>query len=149
MFRSLKAMFDDGIARWSSAEVATAALPLAVTALLLEIARADHTIDAAEEHAVIMAVARTCTLDAANVAELLATAGTAVDEAVSLYDFTVAINEQLSHAQKIELLECLWRVAYADGRVHHYEEYYIRKLSDLLHLSHRDFIRTKLAAGTG
>ena len=84
-------------------------------------------------------------LDAAALDSLVATAAEAVDSSVSFYDFTNVINERLTRAQKVELLEMLWRVAQADGRVDHYEEYYIRRLADLLHLSHGDFIRTKLA----
>ena len=44
-----------------------------------------------------------------------------------------------------ELLRMLWRVAYADGRLDKYEEALLRKLGDLLFLSHDDFIREKLA----
>lgn len=146
MFRSLKALFDDGIARLSSHEASIDDVPLAVAALLLEIARADQTVDAAERRAVIGAIAQICKLDGAAIDALVATAAEAVDESVSFYDFTSVANERLSRAQKIELLEMLWKVAYADGRVDHYEEYYIRRLADLLHLSHGDFIRAKLAA---
>ncbi len=144
MFRSLKALFDEGLARIHAATPSIDPMPLAVTALLLEIARADHNVDDAERRAVLAAVARFCQLDEQDLDTLVATATEAVDEAVSFYDFTVTLNERLSRAQKIELLEMLWRVAQADGRVDHYEEYYIRKLADLLHLSHADFIRAKL-----
>jgi uncharacterized tellurite resistance protein B-like protein len=44
-------------------------------------------------------------------------------------------------------LVALWQVALADGRLDRFEEYALRKLGDLLHLSHADFIQAKLAAG--
>ena len=146
MLRTLKALFEDGIARLATHEIAIDTLPLAVAALLLEIARADQLVDEVEKQAVIAAVARVCALDAEALGALLATASEAVEEAVSLLEFTAVVNQRLARAQKLELLELLWRVAYADGRLGHYEEYYIRKLADLLHLSHSDFIRAKLAA---
>ena len=46
----------------------------------------------------------------------------------------------------LEIIEYLWRVAYADAYIHKYEEYYIRKIADLLHVSHSDYIKTKLKA---
>jgi uncharacterized tellurite resistance protein B-like protein len=43
----------------------------------------------------------------------------------------------------------MWEVAYADGRVDRYEDHMIRKVADLLYLSHNDFIRMKLASRPG
>ncbi|MGE0387234.1 MAG: TerB family tellurite resistance protein [Gammaproteobacteria bacterium] len=122
------------------------AAPLAAAALLIEIARADHRCDEAERQAIVAAVGHLHALTAEDAQALVATATEAVDDAISLDGFTGVVNRQLSRAQKIRLLEALWRVAYADGRVDHYEEYYIRKIADLLHLGHSDFIRAKLVA---
>lgn len=146
MLRTLKALFDDQIARYASIDDRAHALPVAVAALLLEVSRADHEVDEAERHAVCEAVARICTVDVDELEALIVSADTAVDEAVSLYDFTSVVNARLDHAHKYELLLMLWRVAYADGRLDHYEEYCVRKIADLLHLSQRDFIRAKHAA---
>lgn len=146
MLRTLKALFEEGIARVAAADTRIDDLPLAVAALLLEVARADQEVDAHEKQAVVSAVARVCGLEPARLDTLLATASDAVEEAVSLYEFTQVVNDRFDQAQKRELLELLWRVARADGRVDHYEEYYIRKLADLLYLSHAEFIRAKLAA---
>ena len=146
MLRSLKALFDDAIAHVAG-DVATAdELPLAVTALLPEIARADHEVDARERHALVHAVAEVCAVDEHALEALVESAAIAVDEAVSFYDFTNVVNAHLDQARKYDLLVLLWRVAQADGRLDHYEEYYIRRLADLLRLSHRDFIRAKHAA---
>jgi len=146
MLKTLKALFEDQIAQYVSADDPRDALPLAVAALLMEISRADQDVDDAERHAVCEAVARICDTSADELETLLASAEEAVDEAVSLYDFTSVVNEHLDHGRKYELLLMLWRVAYADGRIDRYEEYYVRKIADLLHLSQRDFIRAKHVA---
>jgi len=146
MLRSLKALFESGFATLALDEVATHEIALAMAALLLEIARADQVVDTEEERTVVRAVARSCGVEAESIIDLLGSAQVAVDEAVSLYDFTAVINQHLPHARKLELLTWLWRVAHADGRLDRYEEYYIRKAADLLHLSHKDFIGAKLAA---
>ena len=69
-----------------------------------------------------------------------------MDESISLYDFTSEVNEKFSREKKCELVKLLWKVAYADGRVDKYEEHYIRKISDLLNLTHGDFIKAKIYA---
>lgn len=125
------------------------ALALAVAALLFEISRADDTVHEAELEAMREAIVAVCEIDAEEVKTLFAQADDAVSEAVSLYDFTSVVNEHLSAEDKFALLKMLWRVAYADGHVDRYEEYYVRKIADLLHLSQRQFIQAKLAAAEG
>ena len=142
-----EASADDAAAE-APADDAGDALPLAVTALLFEISRADHDVDARERHAIATAVAQVCDVAADDLDALMESADRAVDEAVSLYDFTSVVNEHLEHGRKYELLLLLWRVAYADGRVDHYEEYFVRRIADLLHLSQREFIRAKHEAAT-
>jgi uncharacterized tellurite resistance protein B-like protein len=43
----------------------------------------------------------------------------------------------------------MWRVAQSDAIVHKYEEHTIRRVCDLLHVSHREFIAAKLRAAEG
>ena len=50
-------------------------------------------------------------------AELLASAATRADDAVSLFEFTRSLNELLDETQKLHVLEMMWRVAHADGRI--------------------------------
>ena len=63
---------------------------------------------------------------------------------ISLYDWTSSINESYDYEQKKDLIKLLWDVAYADGRIDKYEDYTIRKISELLYVKHSDFIRMKL-----
>lgn len=63
-----------------------------------------------------------------------------------LFQFTSAINQHYSRLEKFELLKNLWRVAYADGRVDAYEEHIIRRLADLIHMPHSQFIKAKIDA---
>ncbi|MGR8918940.1 MAG: tellurite resistance TerB family protein [Gammaproteobacteria bacterium] len=149
MLRTIKQLFEQQIASLAPEDDPGAALPLAVAALLFEISRADHDVDDTERHQMAVAVASLCDTPEAEIEALLDSAGEAVHEAVSLYDFTSVVNEHFSHESKYELLLMLWRVAWADGRIDRYEDYYVRKIADLLHLSQREFIRAKHeAAGT-
>ncbi|RLW56975.1 MAG: hypothetical protein B6D69_00780, partial [gamma proteobacterium symbiont of Stewartia floridana] len=59
------------------------------------------------------------------------------------FQFTTLINKNYSYEQKIRIIESLWQVAFADRQLHHYEEHVIRRLADLIHVSHGDFISAK------
>lgn len=56
------------------------------------------------------------------------------------------LNEQLSPDQKGQVIETLWRVAYADAGKHHLEESIIRQIADLLYVPHSQFIRARVRA---
>ena len=117
---------------------------LAVATLLVEIARADFEVDASERTAIRRMLASAYGLDPGSARLLVEEAERAIEEAVSLYEFTSRLNEELSPPEKVEIIEMLWRVAFADGRLDKYEEHLVRKAADLLYVPHRRFIRAKL-----
>jgi uncharacterized tellurite resistance protein B-like protein len=65
---------------------------------------------------------------------------------VSLFDYVKVLNERLDRAGKRRLMEMLWEVAYADGRLDRYEEHLLHKLAGLLYIPDEDFIGAKLGA---
>ena len=58
------------------------------------------------------------------------------DQATSLYDFTRLINDVYSYSQKLQLVQDMWQIAFSDEQVDKYEEHLIRKVSDLIYVSH-------------
>lgn len=119
---------------------------LATAALLLEVTRADHDVCAAETALVRKALSRAFELGEAELAELIELAEVEHDAAVCLHSFTRTINDSLDNGQKSHIIELLWMVAYADGDLDSHEEHLIRKVADLLHVSHAQFIAAKLRA---
>ncbi|WP_210396139.1 TerB family tellurite resistance protein [Motiliproteus sediminis] len=120
------------------------ALKVATAALLIEASRADYRIDDTEQHAVLQGLRSRFGLEDAAIDAVLALARQEVDKSVSLYPFTRLINEHYSSEHKRRLIAMLWEVAFADGELDKYEDHYIRTVADLIHVSHSDFIRTKL-----
>ena len=119
---------------------------LAIVALLLEISRADHEIAPVERAKVLAITAELLGLEAMAADALLVQAEARVEDSISLDEFTEVVNASISPADKRRCLKAMWEVAYADGRIDQFEEYYLRKLCDLLRLSHSEFIQAKLAA---
>jgi uncharacterized tellurite resistance protein B-like protein len=119
---------------------------LAVAALLVEVLRADYQVAGDERRQVLESIRGILGLGAAQCEELLTAAEYEVDRAHDLHQFTAAINGVLPHDEKLRLVEQMWRVARADATIHKYEEHIIRRIADLLHVSHREFIAAKLRA---
>ena len=120
-------------------------LQLVTAALLVETARADFD-DAPEELELVRRlIAGHFDLDETATHDLLASASERADDAVSLYEFTRDLNERLDESRKLRVLEMMWRVAHADGRIDKHEEHLLRRVADLLHLSHADFVRLRHA----
>jgi len=119
------------------------ALRLATAALLIETARQDDSVTAVERDAMLATVGERFELGAEEAAELLRLAEQEVREATDYFQFTSLINRHFDHAQKIRVVESLWRIAGADGKVHHYEEHLVRRIAELLYLSHGEFIAAK------
>ena len=138
-----KLMSELSARRSENAEVSTRTLELATAALLFEIARADHQDDAREKAQIEEILRSDLGLREDEIDLLVEEAESAVDESVSFYEFTSALNEQLSREERVAVVRNLWRVAYADGSLDKFEEHYVRRIADLMHVSHADFIRTK------
>ena len=120
-------------------------LHLASAALLVELANADQNMDDQEQEVLLHILETRLQLDKATLQNLWDLAHAEQRGATSLYQFTSLINEAYGYKEKVQLLQYMWEVAYADGRIDRYEEHLIRKVADLLYLSHGDFIRAKLA----
>ncbi len=127
-----------------SGEAKPPSIELATAALLIEVSRADAHLDAAEKQSVVQALIEQFQLPAADIDELVRLAEDEVEEAISLYQFTRLVNENYAYEQKLQLIEAMWRVAFADGELDKYEDYLVRKVADLIYVSHTDFIRCKL-----
>lgn len=116
----------------------------AVTALLLEVMIADDEIHPDEERKAKEAI-RSVSEIGDDIDQLFDEVKLEIRDATDAYQFTKVINASASVEQKMELLKCLWRVAFADGDLDAYEDHRIRKISELLFMPHSEFIQTKLA----
>lgn len=119
---------------------------LAAAALLIEVARADFDFDDGEQRAIETLLTDTLDLQPDEIEELVRLATEESREATSLHQFTRLINETHSLEEKRRLMQQLWHVAFADGRIDRYEEQLLRRVADLLHLRHKEFMQAKHAA---
>ena len=116
----------------------------ACAALLVEIAFADKEFDETEKTSLKLALMETYAIEEADIDEIIKDAENTVAESTSLYGYTRIVNDEFEYYDKLSLLKNLWKVAYADGNLDKYEEHLIRKICDLVHISHSDYINIKL-----
>ena len=144
MLATIKQFFRDQIQKDASASGDDAhAIDVATAALMIEVMQADFDISDVEQQTIRELLQGHLQLSADELDDLFMLAEQEVVDSVSLYQFTSLVDQELEYSAKVRVIEMLWRVVYADDRLDKYEEYLMRKIADLLHISHRDFIQTK------
>ncbi len=117
---------------------------LAAAALMLEVAEADFE-HKPEEKLVLKGILKNSfNLDEKDTDTLFKLAESKYENAIDSFEFTHLINKNFSEAQKIQLIDQLWQIAYSDKHLDKYEEQVIRRVSELIYVSHKDFITSKL-----
>ena len=75
---------------------------------------------------------------------LMAEAKQELAASIDYWDFAKTINDNYSTDEKLEIIEGLWQIVFADDHMNRYENYLMHKLSTILRLSHDQLIDAKL-----
>ena len=121
-------------------------IEIACAVLLCEVMRADHVFTENEQDELSIILTKQFNLSGQEVETILVQAFELSENATDFYQFTSKLNQHYSLDERIKIVTLLWQVAYADGELANIEEHIIRKIADLLHLRHSEYIATKIAA---
>ncbi len=143
MLTKISAFFQS-LAEPADNQTPVVSLEIACSVLLCEVMLADGQLDNAEQTQLNEILTSQFNLSNEEAEEIIKHALLLRESATDFFQFTSKINENYSLEQRIKMLELLWQVAYADGELASIEEHIIRKIADLLHLRHSEFIQTKL-----
>ncbi len=113
-------------------------LQLALTALLVEAAYSDNQFDDAERGVIAQLIERRFDLSKSEACALLSAGEREANRSTELFHLTRIINERLSFEERVDLLEMLWEVAYADGVVDEYEDSLLRRVGGLIYVPDRE-----------
>jgi uncharacterized tellurite resistance protein B-like protein len=113
---------------------------LAAAALLVHAAAIDGNISDVERNKLHAVIKRRFDLDETETDALVAEATEAEHEAIDLYHFTRMINRALDEDGRRRVVEMMWEIVYADGRVTEFESNLIWRAADLLGISSRERI---------
>jgi uncharacterized tellurite resistance protein B-like protein len=121
-------------------------LQLATAVLLIEVMRSDADCADVEQATILKILKKRFLLSDSEVAQLTERGLRTAKAANDLYQFTSLINRELGRAERIRILEYMWQVAYADHKISAHENHLMRRMGDLLHISHGDYIAAKMRA---
>ncbi|MEM9438240.1 MAG: TerB family tellurite resistance protein [Pseudomonadota bacterium] len=119
---------------------------LALTALLVRVAMADGTYDAAERARILAIATRRYSLSAADAEALVKDAETLESEAPDTVRFTRAIKDAVPYEERMGVIEALWSVVLADGVRDDEENALLRLVANLLGVNDRDSAIARQAA---
>lgn len=119
-------------------------LKIATAVLFLEMAYIDFNLSSEEEEHISSILIELFELNPEQVRELIEVAREERKNKLDIWTFAGLIKTNFSREQKTEIIEKLWTLIYADGKVDKFEDRLIRKISTLLGLEHGQMIAAKL-----
>jgi uncharacterized tellurite resistance protein B-like protein len=121
-------------------------LQLATAVLLFDVMRSDDNTSDAERAQALSSLRQRFALSDEAAAQLMAQAEQIAVRANDYFSFTSLMNERFTQAQKIQVVEFMWQVAYADGTLDANEHHIISKIAGLLYVTHGEYIGAKMRA---
>ena len=148
MLRTLKDLFDSFAAPAAQTVPADRqhTVQLATAVLLVEVIKADPATGPDEEAALFAALTATFGLTPDERARLVELAEATARGLYDYHRFTSTLNERFTQEQKIQVVEAMWQIAFADGHLDTHENHLISKIAGLLHVTHGEYIAAKLHA---
>ena len=148
MLRTLKDLFDSftGSAGSQSPQQLAHVLQLATAVLLVDVMRADVNMGATERSQVLTSLRENFLLTDDELARLLELAEDTAKTSHDYHRFTSSMNEHFTQAQKVQVVEYMWQVAFADEHLDAHENHLISKIAGLLHVTHGEYIAAKMRA---
>ena len=144
MIEAIQNFFKTRIEAKEGDEEKETAARVAAAALLFEAAMSDYQLDDVERQTIKDLIIEQFNLDRADAMTLIALAESQAKEATGLHGFTTLINQNWSETERVNLMEKMWRVVYADGRLDDHELHLMRKIQRLLHIPQIDYVAGKL-----
>ena len=120
------------------------ALNEAIAILLIEAARVDDNTTEADIAEAKKSLKLLANIDSEQADVLIRKVSLPKNRPTSYLPLTRTINQNLDYNQKCVLIGAMWAIAHSDSHIDPHEDHIIRKISDLIYVSHRDFIDQKI-----
>lgn len=117
---------------------------IATCALFIEVANSDDEFTDDEKELIFDLMRKHFDLTEEDIHELIELSHEQIEKSVSLYEFTDIINKNFNSEEKYSVLKNLWRLILVDGKLDKHEEYFVRKITQNMHLEHKDLIAAKM-----
>jgi uncharacterized tellurite resistance protein B-like protein len=118
-------------------------IQLAAAALMVEVMRSDNDTDPGEINRISVLLGEQFDLNQTDTQELMDLANGKIRQSISLLAFTRKIRSSWNNQERVLLLQHLWSIAYADGKIDAHERHVIRKIGALLYMTERQMYAAK------
>jgi len=148
MIDFVKRFLDKGAKDGSGDQVKETAhdIRIATCAIFLEMSQIDDEFSELEREHIVSILKTNYRLSDEDVTALLEASHEELKGSIDLWHFTNLINQNYSTEEKLQIVENIWGIAYADGKLDKHEDYLLHKLAKLLRLRHKQLIEAKLKA---
>ena len=117
---------------------------LATTCLLTKVAFADEYLDPKEERIMREILADFFLIETEEINKLFKDSNQLLEKSTDIFSFGQLLNQNFTQEDKIDLIGCIFEVAFADGELHHLENHTIKKIAHILNIEHKDLITVKM-----
>tara|TARA_B100001939_G_scaffold61781_1_gene50753 strand:- start:1998 stop:2450 length:453 start_codon:yes stop_codon:yes gene_type:complete len=118
-------------------------IELTACVLAYEVARSDGLVSSSELDILLNEIAKISTQVKKNKIEILEIIEKYSKNSISFYELIKDINKDYSIQEKLELIEFLWNVSYADSNLDVVEERLIRRIADMINIKDIDVLKHK------
>tara|TARA_B100000900_G_scaffold408410_1_gene422632 strand:- start:101 stop:544 length:444 start_codon:yes stop_codon:yes gene_type:complete len=118
-------------------------LQLATCILLIEVSKSDDDFDTDEQEKIKKLIQAKFDLNIEELNYIYSLSNDNHKNMTSLFEWTDIINKECSYEEKLIIIGYMWDIAFTDSKIDKYEDYTIRKVSELIYVKHKDFINLK------
>ena len=113
------------------------------TCLLLSIAQSDDSLEKNEIASIKEIISDFFNINLNKMDEIIDICLESLENSTDLYEFAKDLNTSFTYQDKVDFICCTFEVAFADGTLHYLEEFFIKKISNILNVEHKDLINAK------
>ena len=117
---------------------------IATTCLLIKVAFADEYLDAKEEKIIREILSDFFSIKTEEINKLFKDSNQLLKESTDIFSFGQLLNLHFTKEDKIDLIGCIFEVAFADGELHYLENHTIKQIAHILNIEHKDLINVKM-----
>ena len=136
MINRIKLLFSNNVQDAERSEIGK--LEAASAALLVEAACMDGHFDEKEREKIISLMQANFGLNNEESETLVNETQSVMEQTGDLYSFTRVIKNRFDQQERIQMIEMLWEVAFADGNVDYYESNLISRIAGLIYVNDID-----------
>lgn len=117
---------------------------IATTCLLTKVAFADEYLDSQEEKIIREILSDFFSINTEEINRLFKDSNQLLENSTDIFSFAQLLNQHFTKEDKIDLIGCIFEVAFADGELHYLESHAIKQIANILHIENKDLINVKM-----